>query len=81
MLNQKPKVLHLSCHGIKNCEDTMGANYALNKAKGFLLFEQPCGGGELVSSNQLEDFINSCGIKFDLVFVAACKSQFVGQIF
>ena len=50
MLNKKPRVLHISCHGIANNKVTMGRNYADVMAEGdFLLFEDASGQGELVS--------------------------------
>ena len=47
----------------------------------FLLFETEYCEGELVSSKQLRKLIKQYGVKLDLVFVAACKSEFVGRIF
>ena len=47
MLNKKPKVLHVSCHGISNRNQI---NFANIMAEGdFLLFENNSGQGELVS--------------------------------
>jgi hypothetical protein len=45
------------------------------------LFENNLAEGELVSSKQLRKLIRQYGVKLDLVFVAACKSEFVGRIF
>jgi hypothetical protein len=47
----------------------------------FLLFETDRIDGELVSSKQLRKLIRYYGVELDLVFVAACKSEFVGRIF
>ena len=44
MLNKKPRVLHISCHGIANNKVTMGKNYTDVMAEGdFLLFEDSSG--------------------------------------
>jgi CHAT domain-containing protein len=69
MLSRKPKVLHISCHGIKNTKDAIGASFEQYKQ------------GELVSAKQLRKLIRQYGVILDLVFVAACKSEFVGRIF
>jgi len=51
MLNLKPKALHISCHGIKNSEQTIGLDYKAYKKDGdFLLLERDNGEGELVSA-------------------------------
>ncbi len=47
----------------------------------FLLLERENGEGELVSAKQLRKLIKLYSVKLDLVFVAACKSEFVGRIF
>jgi hypothetical protein len=82
MLSRKPKVLHISCHGIKNTKDAIGASFEQYKQDGdFLLFETEESEGELVSAKQLRKLIRQYGVILDLVFVAACKSEFVGRIF
>lgn len=82
MLNRKPKVLHISCHGIRNNEETIGLDYKAYKNDGdFLLLERENGEGELVSAKQLKKLIRLYSVQLDLVFVAACKSEFVGRIF
>ena len=82
MLNRKPKVLHISCHGIRNNEQTIGLDYKAYRNDGdFLLLERENGEGELVSAKQLRKLIKLYTVKLDLVFVAACKSEFVGRIF
>ena len=43
ILNQKPRVLHISCHGIAN------NNQGKKEEGDYLLFEDPKGKGELVS--------------------------------
>lgn len=83
MLSRQPKALHISCHGIRNSQDVLGAqSFSVYKDDGdFLLFETKLTDGELVSSKQLRKLIRQYGVKLELVFVAACKSEFVGRIF
>lgn len=51
MLGRKPKALHISCHGIKNTQDSIGMMFDEYKNDGdFLLFETEVAEGELVSS-------------------------------
>ena len=75
--------MHISCHGIRNSQDVLGAqSFSDYKDDGdFLLFETKLTDGELVSSKQLNKLIRQYGVKLELVFVAACKSEFVGRIF
>ena len=82
MLNKVPRILHISCHGIANNILSMGTNYMELKEEGnFLLLESSTGEGELVSSCKLHKLITSTLPNLDLVFVAACDSEFVGRIF
>ena len=81
MLNKEPRILHISCHGIENKERTM-CNYTEVRQEGnFLLLESETGEGELVSARRLHKLIKSTLPHLDLVFVAACDSEFVGRIF
>jgi hypothetical protein len=51
MLNLRPKALHISCHGIRNNEETIGLDYNAYRNDGdFLLLERDNGEGELVSA-------------------------------
>ena len=60
----------------------MGLNFEDMKDEGnFLLFESQTGLGELVSSKKLGQLISQVQPNLDVVFVAACDSEFVGQIF
>ena len=82
MLNKEPRILHISCHGIENSNISMGFNYMEYKDEGnFLLLENSTGEGELVSARKLQKLITSTLPNLDLVFVAACDSEFVGRIF
>ena len=47
----------------------------------FLLFETPLGEGNLISSKKLNELIENTSGNLDVVFVAACDSEFVGKIF
>ena len=47
----------------------------------FLLFENKSGEGDLVKSSKLETFIKRKIPSLDLVFLAACNSEFIGNIF
>ena len=82
MLNKKPRVLHISCHGIANNAKTMGSNFDSMRSQGdFLLFEDESGQGQLASESKLKELIRESEINLDLVFVAACDSEQVGRIF
>ena len=77
-------MLHISCHGIECSLETMGSNYHDFKHEGdFLLFENNVGEGELVSEKTLNNLVSKSmlDLDLDLVFVAACKSDFIGRIF
>ena len=82
MLIRKPKALHICCHGITNNASTFTTDHSLYKEEGdFLLFETICGGGELVSSKRLKKLIRAQCVHFDLVFLAVCNSESIGEIF
>ena len=46
-----------------------------------MLFETITGEGELVCQIELQNLIRKTMPKLDVVFVAACDSEFVGKIF
>ena len=78
----QPKMLHISCHGIECSFETLGYSYHERKQEGnFLLFENQFGEGELVSQKTLNRLVSKEIPNLDLVFVAACKSDFMGKIF
>jgi hypothetical protein len=82
MIRLEPKVLHISCHGIRNELHTMRLNFDGVKEDGhFLLFENSYGAGELVSAKQLRLLMQSTEHQIDVVFVAACDSEDIGRIF
>lgn len=76
-------MLHISCHGVRNSQHTMGiSNHKHNFSQGhFLLFENEYGDGELVSAQQLSNFMKSAQAELELVVVAACDSYEIGRIF
>ena|ERR1719438_95524 len=78
MLEIEPQILHISCHGI---EKEQGMNAHASGDNKFLLLEKETGEGELVSEKELNKLISSTMPNLDLVFVAACQSEFVGKIF
>ena len=80
MLSLEPQVLHISCHGIGKKTQNL-INLAEEDEKNYLLFEKHTGEGELVSQKELSRLVTSQMANLDLVFVAACKSEFVGRIF
>ena len=46
-----------------------------------LLFETENGDGKLISQRELSKILKQATTKIKVVFVAACMSQFVGEIF
>ena len=81
MLSKAPKVLHISCHGIPNNMGTMKENYNAIKQEGdFLLFEHQELIGELISEKSLKNLISNVR-ETELVFLAACESEFAARIF
>ena len=46
-----------------------------------LLFESAAGKGEKITKNELHNLISKKSGQIDLVFLAACTSQFVGEMF
>lgn len=60
----------------------MGQNFDLHKERGhLLLFEDQNGDGELVSAQELREFMQQANTELEVVFVAACDSQGIGHIF
>ena len=81
----KPKILHISCHGVCIKEEKFKPNImSLNSdeyAGQYLLFENSWCDGELVSAQSIHRLIRTRNHELDLVFVAACDSKSVGEIF
>ena len=81
-IHSAPKVIHISCHGIRNEVSTMKTSFSSIKEEGnFLLFETGYGAGELISSKDLREHVTKSPHVIDLVFVAACQSEDIGKIF
>ena len=81
MLSKSPKMIHISCHGIPNNANTMKENYSEIKHEGdFLLFEHETLIGELISEKSLKNLISNVW-ETELVFLAACDSEFAAKIF
>jgi len=60
----------------------MRQNFDLHKERGhLLLFEDQNGDGELVSAQELREFMQQANTELEVVFVAACDSQGIGHIF
>ena len=82
MLAKQPRILHISCHGVENSRENMGTSSQSMRQQGnFLLLENSAGEGELISQMNIEKLVKSHLPDLDLVFVAACQSEFVGKIF
>lgn len=82
VISLKPSVLHISCHGVRNNQQSMGQNYSSSQSVGhFLLFENIQGDGDLVSAQELGAFMKTGHTELEVVFVAACDSEEIGKIF
>ena len=83
MINKEPKVLHISCHGLKIPIKRIAFSFNPDavEQENCLLFEKENGEGELVNSQQLNRIISQAMPTLDVVFLAACDSEFVGKIF
>ena len=68
MLSLQPKVLHISCHGFRVPAES-------------LLFEKPGGEGVRVTKEELQHKIKEKADDINLVYLASCTSEFVGQMF
>ena len=72
MMKLKPRILHISCHGITK----EGNNH--------LIFESDNGEAIKISEKDLDkalDLSKDAVKNLDLVYVAACQSEFVGELF
>ena len=69
-IRRAPRVLHISCHGIR-----------LKDRSSALLFENQYGAGDLVTEEQLTNLLKSSQKKIELIFLAACDSERIGKIF
>ena len=80
-VSQKPYILHITCHGdYYDPKETMTENRKGNLADSMLIFEKESGYGNEIDKEKL--FINDDSMKgIMLIFVAACKSDRIGQMF
>ena len=54
MLHEEPRILHISCHGLRlHRKQILGNTSATKELENFLLFERTDGEGHLVSSSEL----------------------------
>ena len=85
ILAKNPMGIHFSGHGVLNSPEALGAEF-FEQYKGqgnFLLLETEDGGGNLVSTQTLKQMVtkNYKHHSLQLVVVATCHSEFVGEIF
>ena len=78
MLRLRPQILHISCHGHEMKQKMSIRN---DDESRFLLLETENGMGKLVSEKTLNSIITKKLPDLNVVFVAACQSEFVGNIF
>ena len=81
MLSENPKILHISCHGLKIDVKNVVHDKEMIDKENCLLFEKPNGEGELMNSETLNKSIKQQLPNLDVVFLAACNSEFAGKIF
>ena len=85
ILAKNPYGIHFSGHGLLNNEQELGPDlFKMYKGEGnFLLLETDDGSGNLVSTDTLTQMIqkNYTSNSLQLVVVATCHSEFVGEIF
>jgi len=75
MLSKAPKIIHISCHGIPHKQG--GNNHSDGDS---LLFEHETLIGEFISEKSLRNLIVNVW-ETELVFLAACDSEFAARIF
>ena len=85
ILAKNPMGIHFSGHGLLNNVTELGQElFKMYEGQGnFLLLESEDGSGNLVSTQTLKEMIqkNYCSEALQLVVVATCHSEFVGEIF
>ena len=81
MLQENPRILHISCHGLKL--DLKSVQYDKEKVEkeNVLVFEKENGEGDLINSKLLNKMIWDKTPDLDVIFLAACDSEFAGRIF
>lgn len=78
MLSKSPKIVHISCHGIQN--SPQGLTVGKRDEGDHLLFEHDKLMGELISEKSLKNLVSNVNCT-ELVFLAACHSEFAVKIF
>ena len=81
MLSKNPKILHISCHGLKI--ELRHSTLIRDRAEkeNCLIFEKENGEGQLVDAASLNKLIKKALPKLDVIFLAACNSEFAGKVF
>lgn len=74
ILSKRPKALHLSCHGVSETKGSLGTN-------DYLVFEKLGGEGEFIEKKKIGEILLKNSAQLELVFVAACMSRNVGEMF
>ena len=82
ILSENPKILHISCHGLRLSEKRSTITKDdVNEIENFLAFETKSGEGELINYKTLKKLIAQKVPDLDVIFLAACNSEFAGEIF
>ena len=83
MLTQEPKILHISCHGVKQKVKTRVNEGSVSRLQreNCLVFETDDGDGLLMNSNEINKMIKKSLPNLDVVILAVCDSDFAGKIF
>ena len=82
MLSENPKILHISCHGLR-IELKQGFYKDKDKIEkeNCLLFEKENGEGHLMTAKLLNKALKKQLPDLNVIFLAACNSEFAGKIF
>ena len=72
MIRKRPSVLHISCHGFDQSDQSMKLMREEDMRN--LLFETENGDGKLISQRELKKILKRAITKIEVVFVAACMS-------
>ena len=69
MMKLKPQILHISCHGYTN------------ESGNYLVFESDTGEAMKMTETNLKEALDLTDVDIDVVIIAACQSEFVGELF
>ena len=81
MLQENPRILHISCHGLKLDLKRIQFDNERMEKENVLVFEKENGEGDLINSKLLNKMIWEKTPDLDVIFLAACDSEFAGRIF